>query len=205
MNDDDAKTGDNEDTNPRPFRGPKRRDLLDLARDLPAQLEHGAPPEAQRFMGSLFRDAGGHTPYAHFATLAVIVQHLAEWVGRMEGLRKRLLRYVLAGASFAALHLSAVGIYALNRHDEAVAARERAVTRDQLFEEYRKETDGKIEQLRLDVRELRRELRRIGIGPGPEPDSRVFRLPDKLSFLFDHKGPPPCLELEPVTLSPLSL
>lgn len=205
-----------EDT-PQPSGATKPTPLLEVAADLPVHLEHGPPPAAARLMASLVRGTGDHTPYAHFATLAVIVQHLAGWIGRADGFVRRTRRHLLAGAGIAGVNLAAFGTYALNRHDEAVAARAEAADGARAFSEYRRTTDDRIEQLRLDVRELRRELRRMTGTDASGPNSDIFHVPDKVSLLdmnvgeihaIDIKGPiciplVPLTMLEPVTPSPL--
>lgn len=150
------------------------------------------------------RHSGAETPFWMLAEVAVKGHRTSQWVGRMDGFLKRARRYVGAAVGAAAINLSALGVYMLHRHDENVAAVERAAAEDRAFDEYRRTTDEKIQELRLDIRELRRELRRLGLGGPSAPDSSMWHTPDKLSSLFD-KGPRPCFPLDTVTLSVPSL
>jgi hypothetical protein len=145
---------------------------------------------------------GAPVPFWMLAKVVLRLFPMAEWDDRFKTAWRRVRRYVAAGAIAAGAHLSAGAIYWLHAHDARVAAEERAAATERESREYRRTNDDKIEQLRLDVRELRRELRRLGIGGPASPDSSAWTLPDRLSSFFDTKGIRPCSQLEPVTLSP---
>lgn len=155
----------------------------------------------------LTEQAGAHdgapVPFWMFAEVALRLFGATSWIGRMDGAWKRVRRYVYLAAGFAAANIGIVGANLVHAHDGRVAAEERAAAGERAFDEYRRVTDDKIEQLRLDVRELRAMLRRIG-GGGPDvPTSDIWTAPDKLSLI--DKGRGQCLRLAPVTLSDPSL
>lgn len=142
---------------------------------------------------------GASTPAHMLAKVALRSQRHSEWQARLDGFLARARRYVVAAVVAAATNLAGVGLYWLHAHDTRVAEGERAAAQASSFDEYRRVTDKEIAELRLDIRELRRELRRLGLGGGP-PDSSMWQVPDKLSSILE-KGTRPCSLPDLVTLS----
>lgn len=134
-------------------------------------------PEEIQIAISCGRHSGDHTPFHMLAKVALRVYRIAVPLGRMDAAYRRARRYVLAAASFAAVNLSAAGIWYLGRVEANAAAQERAAALERAIRAYREDADRKMHELQLDIRELRVELLRLSgkddlhrpgllIGPG---------------------------------------
>ncbi len=121
---------------------------------------------------------GAATPFHMTAKLALRLHRVTLWAHQIESFFRRARKLVIAAASTAALNLAALGVYTLHRYEQNGAASERLINQERT-----------IQELRLDIRELRAEVRRMsGIDPATHPSSPpgggIFIAPDKISRLF---------------------
>jgi len=144
-------------------------------------------PEEQTLAEQVDTHSGDSIPFWMLAKVAIRVHRLASWVQEMDGLFKKARRYLLAGVSAAAVNLSAIGIYILHSSEARGAATERAANQERSFLEYREATSKQLQELRLDIRELRAELRRLS-GAGKPPTSDNVSPPDLIGALETTKG-----------------
>lgn len=135
------------------------------------------------------RHNGAHTPFFLLAKVALRLYRTWDTVSRQDAVFRRARRYVLAGASFAAVNLSAAGIWYVHRVEAAAADKERAAALERTLKQYREEAAQEMMELQLDVRELRTELmRRSGMTPTPSPRKSSEPVP----------APPGALSLAPL-------
>lgn len=128
---------------------------------------------------------GAHVPFRMFAKLAVTTRRHANWIGSMDGLMKKARRHALGALVALAVNLAAFGGFLLHRAREDGAAGERAVQVEQRNQERQHALEREIQDLRLDVRELRAAMRRMsGADPEhPSSDTNYEPDPDRLSAI----------------------
>jgi hypothetical protein len=146
---------------------------------------------------------GAAVPWWMFAKVVLRGHAIALWVARADTLSKRTRRWLIAGVTIALANLGGVALYSVHRIQESAVAEERSAVLRQTVADDRAEMlrriaemtgllQHQIDELKLDVRELRRALHRLsGRDPlpgnrGPDnpdgvPDSRLWTVPDKLS------------------------
>lgn len=134
---------------------------------------------------------GDPVPFGMFARVALLLHTAVVWVHGADAFAKRTRRQAIAVTMFCVVNMSAIGGYFLHRVQAGAVAEERAVVlerstrewRDAIerqMREWRADMLREIDGLRLDVREMRRELRRVS---GLPPDSTINPAgPDKLTF-----------------------
>lgn len=133
---------------------------------------------------------GDSVPFWMLAKVAGRVQRGATWQGKLDAIFARARLWARVALSAAAANLAGVGLYWLHAHDAAVAAGERAAAGDRAFEEYRRITDEKFVELRLDIRELRAALHRLtGVDPLPLPPNSDIFDPETYFDMFSSSGP----------------
>lgn len=161
-------------------------------KDDPASFLRSPPtPEEHALAEHVGLHDGASIPFHMFAKVAVRQGRQAEWIGEMEAMRKWVRRRATAALLALAGNLTLFGGYVLHRVREGGAAEERALNQERAAIERREAMEREINELRLDVRELRAAMRRLGLGPDPagsgtDIDILMGRVPDKVSLL---KGP----------------
>lgn len=152
------------------------------ADDLIVSLRRDPTPEEHAIAEGVGLHDGAHVPFHMFAKVAGTGHQNARWIKSVDGLMKKARRHALTALGAMALNLAAFGGFLLHRASEDGAAGERAVQVEQRNQERRDALQREIQDLRLDVREIRAALRRMsGVdAPGPQgiestPD------PDKVS------------------------
>lgn len=115
------------------------------------------------------------TPARMFVKVALMADHHDRWFDRIERAWKRSKRYVLANVVTAATTLAGIGIWWVHADEARVAEVERAAAGEREFQEYRRNMERDIGELRLDVRELRAALHRLGVADSPYSISIVQR------------------------------
>jgi hypothetical protein len=121
-----------------------------------------------------------------FAKVAVQAERNREWIGGVDDLVKKARRRALAAMGTVAINLTAFVGFLMHRASEDGATTERVVQVEQRAAERRDALEREIQDLRLDVRELRAAMRRMGLGPEPPSGDVFWPAPDKISVL---KGP----------------
>lgn len=106
-------------------------------------------------------DRGVQVKPVALAAIALRTHSVERWVQNRAAAFRRTRRWVLAGITAAAANLALVGGGIVHRLEEGGAAREHQAIVDRLLLEYRDATEQSIRELRIDIRELRAELRRI--------------------------------------------
>jgi hypothetical protein len=149
---------------------------------------------------------GAAVPWWMFAKVVVRLHAIAVWVARADTLSKRTRRWLIAGVTIALANIGGVAVYSVHRIQESAVVEERAavlrekVVQDQVdmlrrLAEMNALLQRQLDEIKLDVRELRRALHRLsGRDPLPGdrapdgPDSSVWSSPDQVSFLSDLVG-----------------
>jgi hypothetical protein len=156
---------DNDDT------PPIRLAVPEHVEPLAARLRREPTAEERSLAQLVDRHDGAEVPFHMFAKVAIMTDGHERWFDRLERAWRRSRRYVMAGVLSAATSLGSLGLYWLHAHDERVAAAAREAAAQVALDEYRHVTSDKIEQLRLDVRELRAALNsalhRLGVADPP--------------------------------------
>lgn len=150
-------------------------------------------PRATILIKQVGQHAGREVPWWMFAELAVRLDDARAWITERSGLERKVRRYALAAilalagnlvllAGGVATHLKAQG-----------AAEEREAQRDRSFLEYRDSVRRDMDRMEQDIRDLRRDLRRLSgadkLGPDgseetPPLDADKFSLLDGSSLLL---------------------
>lgn len=145
-----------------------------------------AQPQASPAAAVLVQQVGLHTghevPLWMLAEVAVRQQADAQWISGVDGLWKQARRRGMAAAGVLAVNvLTAIGML-LHYSWAGGAAEERAAGMERAAIERRDAIEREIQDLRLDLRELRAALRRMsGVDPGPSGDGEAPS-PDKFSL-----------------------
>jgi hypothetical protein len=169
---------DEEDTNP------KHRSRSRPRSDIPAEYLIGEPsPEGHILTEQCGQHDGAPVPFWMFSEVAIRLGHEAHWRRDIDGLRRKGTRLVIACVSTLALNFVPFIIYMQHRSEESGAERERAAAIQRAFDEYRTGIRLELQGLHDDIRELRRDLRRMSGGTpdstllSPPPDQISWRLP----------------------------
>ncbi|MES2170574.1 MAG: hypothetical protein V4479_07610 [Actinomycetota bacterium] len=163
-------------------------------------------PEEHSLAGSVGLHDGEPVPFHMLAKVAGRLHKVSTWASRFDVFMRRGKRWAYAGISAALLNLGIAGHFVIDRAEAVGAADERAAAIQRESERFRNSTDEKINELRLDIRELRAALRRIS-GTDLVPQGTRFNPPDssaprrrsldKLSLhLTPPQGLPQCLLLD---------
>jgi hypothetical protein len=183
-----------------------RRNTLEIDVTAPADYLSQDPSPDELRLGKQTDLHGGAVPWWAFAKAVLRLHSIALWVARADGLAGRTRKWLAAGITIAAANLAGVGVYTVHRIEEAAVADERAAVLQRAVSEGRTEylqriaevtsvLQRQVDELKLDVRELRRVLQRVtGRDPlrgkvdtsDPGPDSSVPTIePDKLAWVLD--------------------
>lgn len=112
---------------------------------------------------------GDHTPMHMLAKVAVRLHSFAAWAARWDA-RERLARR--AAGALAGLAIANIGVviaWWLHAHDARIVAEAEARASAQVEIEYRRGVKEQMERMEQDIRDLRRDLRRMsGAKPGPD-------------------------------------
>lgn len=122
--------------------------------------------------------AGAAAPIHMVVKTAIRLHRISVWSAGLSAFFARGRKWLIAGITTAAVNMTGIVVYAVHRVEASGAAQERAANQDRL-----------IQELREDVRDLRRELRRI--GGATEPTGAADSIPDRLTYT-DTKGPISC-------------
>lgn len=149
---------------------------------------------------------GAAVPWWMFAKVTLRLYRIALWVAGADKMATRARRWLIAGVTMAVANLGGVAVYSVHRIQESAVAEERAaVLRENVVQDRAEmlrrladiaaQMQRQIDELKLDVRELRRALHRLsGRDPLPDrapdrdpagPDSSLWFPPDKFSLLSD--------------------
>lgn len=141
--------------------------------DLIVTLRKEPTPEEHAIAEGVGLHDGSHVPFHMFAKVAAAGHKNANWIGSMDGLMNKARRRALGALGALAFNLAALGGFLLHGAREEGAAGERAM-----------QVEREIQDLRLDVRELRAAMRRMSgadsIGPGSSDETPNA---DKLSIV----------------------
>lgn len=153
---------------------------------------------------------GAAVPWWMFSKVALRLHAIALWVSRADAVAGRTRRWLIAGVTIALANLGGVGVYSVHRIRESAIIEERAAVLRENVAQDRAEIlrrlsemhdlmQRQIDEVKLDVRELRRALHRLsGRDPlpgsrapdaGDGPDSSLWTEPDKLSLMRDPGDP----------------
>ncbi len=125
---------------------------------------------------------GAAVPFWMFSKVAHRLKRQAAWIGQMDGLFRRVRRYTIAGLTALAMNLTAVGGYALHRASQNGASEERAMNLERATQQQRDAVEREIQDLRLDIRELRAAMRKV-TGEVPKDDiSYASAMPPSLTL-----------------------
>lgn len=167
-------------------------------------------PSEHTLAAALGLHDGAVVPFWMFAKVVERLHLAVAWVSKADAVKRWVRRSLIAGVGAAALNLSAIGGYALHRAAAEATAEEHAAGLARVAEIYRMINDEKIDQLRIEVAQLRSALLKIsGIdplrAPAPTPsDSAIFLSPDKFSLNPSPDQGTPC-SLVSALLQPPSL
>lgn len=150
---------------------------------------------------------GGAVPWWAFAKAVLRLHSIVVWVARADGLGRSTRKWLAAGITIALANLAGVGVYTVHRIQEAAVADERSAVLQRAVADGRIEflqrvaevtgvLQRQVDELKLDVRELRRALQRLSGrdplhgkadpgDPGPDSSLRDRVAPDRLSWLID--------------------
>lgn len=155
----------------------------------PAVYLRGEPTPEEATLAQLCGlHAGSQVPFWMFARVAERTHSVSIWAGTRRAIERKLRRWLIAGAAFAATNLGGAIIFVMHRAEDNGAAREHVAQLERGIERYRQEAEARISELREDVRDLRRELRKVtgadAVIPGDsaEPFTRSL-IPDKYSSI----------------------
>ena len=170
-----------------------------IAEQDPSVYLVGEPSAAAKILTQqVNRHSGGETPFWMLAEVAIRQHTQGEWIGEMNGFFRKVRRYAIAGVLALLGNLGLIGGYAVHRIAATAAAEEHAANEERSAQERRDGVEREIQDLRLDIRELRAQMRRLsGADPINPPSSEVIDDPSKFSMLFESMpllvsvGPPP--------------
>lgn len=153
--------------------------------DDPAVYLNQPPTPREHVLGQLVDlHDGAHVPFRMLAALAVRLHDATQWIAtrvRIEGAIKRTAR---AGLLTLLANVVLVGGVAVHSLKESGAAEEREAQRAREFLEYRDSERREHDRLEQDIRDLRRDLRRMSGADKLGPDGMDETPdPDKLSLL----------------------
>lgn len=174
---------------------PARRENPDIDVTPPADYL-SLPPSAEEHL--LARQTDLHSalvPWWMFAKVALRLHSIVVWVARADGLAARTRRWLIAGVTIAAANLGGVAVYTVHRIEEGARADERAGALQKRVNDDRaeilmrlSEVNGalqrQLDDMRQDIRELRRALQRLS-GRDPLPDKRRTDPGEPESSLLD--------------------
>lgn len=153
--------------------------------DDPAVYLQQEPTAEERLLAvQAGRHDGDAVPFWMFAKLAVRAAASSLWIGKADVLVRKMRRHALAGLATLAANLAAIGGYALHHAGVSAAADERAIAQERANQDHRDAMEREIQELRLDVRELRAAMRKMVDAGGTDLS---------ISSLWpDTKGPTSC-------------
>lgn len=114
-------------------------------------------------------------PFWMFAKVALRQDEHSRWIGQADGFWRRVRRHARAGLATLAVNLAVIGGFVYHRIAASAAADERALQEERHFNEYRDSIRRELERLEQDIRDLRRDLRRIG-GADPHDSISIVQL-----------------------------
>lgn len=133
--------------------------------------------QADQFSGSL-------VPFWMFAEVAVRQRKTSAWIADRTKIEGKIRRRAAAGLATLAANLVLLFGYAAHRLEAGGAAEERAIQQERAAVERRDTLEREIQDLRIDVRELRAAMRRMSGVDGLGPESSESPLdPDRISIL----------------------
>lgn len=133
--------------------------------------------QADQFPGSL-------VPFWMFAEVAVRQRKASTWIADRAKIEGKIRRRAAAGLATLAANLVLLFGYAAHRLEAGGAAEERAIQQERAAVERRDALEREIQDLRIDVRELRAAMRRMSGADALGPESSETPLdPDRLSVL----------------------
>lgn len=116
----------------------------------------------------LDRHDGAPVPMHMLAKVAVRLHQAVDWMARWDGREKFARRAAAALTALALANIGAVVTSWLHAHDARIVAEAETRAAEKAEVEYRKSVSDRLDRLEQDIRELRREIRRIG-GADPHP------------------------------------
>lgn len=128
---------------------------------------------------------GAYVPFWMFAKVVIRQREHSVFIGEMRAISRKVRRHFMAGLAALAVNLTAVGGYALHRAAATGAAEEHAANQERVIQEHRDAVEREIQDLRLDIRELRAVLHKMTDNT-PNPSLSI----SALSPL--EQGPPCC-------------
>lgn len=152
--------------------------------DLIVSLRRDPTPEEHAIAEGVGLHDGAHVPFHMFVKAAMQSERNREWIGGVDDLMKKARHRALAALGALVLNLGAFGGFLLHRAAEDGAASERVVQFEQRAVERRDALEREIQDLRIDVRELRAAMRRMSGADALGPESSEAPMdPDRLSVL----------------------
>lgn len=169
---------DDDDTNPKRRRAATASGLADNPSDY---LREDPTPDARLLVQHVGLHQGAHVPLWMLAEVAIRQHRTGAWVEDLAGLLRRVRRWAMAAVAAVAVNMVPFTVYIVSHVKASGAAEERAEAVKREYDEYRTGIRRELEDMHQDIRELRREMRRMS---GGAPETGTVLQPDRLSSWF---------------------
>lgn len=134
---------------------------------------------------------GDHVPMHMLAKVAVRLHQAVDWMARWDGREKFARRAAAALIALTVANIGTVVTSWLHAHDDRIVAEADARAFEKSEADYRRSVELRFERLEQDIRDLRRELRKMSGSDRPDGMS-IVTLEGKIpAFLLSAPAPDP--------------